>query len=158
VVIFLMTKIADEWRIRMNAREIILSVLTKKDLFYLKGRYTKMNKIARKNGIAVDEKEDFIYTVMSLSGFCASSIGMISTIAFVFLVCSLFENDGLKAFYIYWVIFIFVMTICLYQAKKNLSFSFNLCLKMILMKYKFIYHRVKIPGTLPEIWIIYIYR
>ncbi|MGK9175593.1 hypothetical protein KXR87_20640 [Yokenella regensburgei] len=117
-----------------------------------------MNKIARKNGIAVDEKQDFIYTIMSLSGFCASSIGMISTIAFVFLVFSVFENDGLKAFYIYGVIFLFVTTMCLYQAKKNLSFSFSLCFKMILMKYKFIYHSVKTPKELPEIWIVYISR
>ncbi len=142
----------------MNAREIILSVLTRKDLFYLKGRYTKMNKTARKNGIAVDEKEDFIYTVMALSNFCSSSSGLIIAISMMFMGGAFFGEEVLKALTISGITCIFLISIFLYVSKKKFSFTYKLCLKMVFMRYKFIFYRVQVPDSLPQIWILYMLR
>jgi hypothetical protein len=117
-----------------------------------------MNKIARKNDIGLNEKEDLLYTIMALSNFSSSGSVLLIVICMFFLGGSFFKEEILKDLIVSGITCAFSVAIWLYVSKKQFSFPYILCLKMALIKYKSIFHGIPIPNSLPQVWVLYTLR
>ncbi|MDF8406188.1 hypothetical protein OU590_10945, partial [Escherichia coli] len=72
----------------MKAKYVILSVLNKQELFYLKSRYKEMKKLANKHEVSLVE-QNFIDAIISMVGYCSLGFGLVgndSNLLIVFYV------------------------------------------------------------------------
>lgn len=82
----------------MKAKYVILSVLNKQELFYLKSRYKEMKKLANKHEVSLVE-QNFIDAIISMVGYCSLGFGLVSIVNGILLVFSFFQDNMLKSFF-----------------------------------------------------------
>ena len=75
----------------MKAKYVILSVLNKQELFYLKSRYKEMKKLANKHEVSLVE-QNFIDSIISMVGYCSLVFGLVSIVNGILLVFSFFQD------------------------------------------------------------------
>lgn len=82
----------------MKAKYVILSVLNKQELFYLKSRYKEMKKLANKHEVSLVE-QNFIDAIISMVGYCSLGFGLVSIVNGILLVFSFFRIICWKVFF-----------------------------------------------------------
>ena len=138
----------------MDANQVILSVLTKKDLFYLKNRYLQMRKIARAATRHQNERERLPFVILSLAEFCSSGNLMFSSLGFIFFISAFFQDEVLKGLICTAITFMIVILCCLYSDFRQTRFPAMLIFKMSLIRAKCLRYKIPVPKRLPDDWEI----
>ena len=139
----------------MDANQVILSVLTKRDVFYLKNRYLQMRKNARAATGRRNEREHLPFVILSLADFCSSGIVMFSSLGFIFFISAFFQDEVLKGL-ICTTITLMMCILCFLYAEVRLTrFPCMLIFKMLLIRMKCLKYKIPVPKRLPDDWEIY---
>ncbi|MDU6683902.1 MAG: hypothetical protein E6470_09840 [Enterobacteriaceae bacterium] len=139
----------------MDANQVILSVLTKHDLFYLKNRYLQMRKNARAAAERRNEREHLPFVILSLADFCSSGIVMFSLIGFIFIIYAFFQDEVLKGLICSGITFIMIILCFLYVGVRHTRFPCILALKILIIRAKCLRYKIPVPQRLPDDWEIY---
>lgn len=136
----------------MKAKYVILSVLNKQELFYLKSRYKEMKKLANKHEVSLVE-QNFIDAIISMVGYCSLGFGLVSIVNGILLVFSFFQDNMLKSFFLSSIVSIAMFAILITHRKLDTKFSYQLCLKMFYLKIKLFCYCIPAPVVVPDIFI-----
>ncbi|MCL9673307.1 hypothetical protein [Citrobacter sp. MNAZ 1397] len=139
----------------MDANQVILSVLTKHDLFYLKNRYLQMRKNARAATGCRNEREHLPFVILSLADFC-SSIKLLFLVAIISITANaVFHDEVLKSLIIAGITLILSILAFLYAEVRLTRFPAMLIFKMLLIRIKCLNYKIPVPQRLPDDWEIY---
>lgn len=133
-MICLVVSISDIWIMRMDARKVILSVLTKRDLIYLKRRFYEIKKNAVDSKTSLIEQDSFTVFILSMARFCSTGIDMFCLIFFAFFIYAFFQDDTLKMLIVTSITCIIMFVFFLYALHKQTGFSYLLCSKFLLIR------------------------
>jgi hypothetical protein len=110
----------------MDANQVILSVLTKKDLFYLKNRYLQMRKNARAATRHQNERERLPFVILSLAEFCSSGNFLFLVVFVSAIANAVFRDEIIKGLII--TGFIIIITFLDFYTSTPGKPDFRLCL------------------------------
>ena len=138
----------------MDANQVILSVLTKNDIFYLKNRYLQMRKNARAATGHQNERERLPFVILSLAEFCSVGNVMFLSLGFIFFISVFFQDEVLKGLICTAITFMIAILGCLYSEFRRTRFPAMLILKMFLIRAKCFRYKIPVPQSLPDDWEI----
>ncbi|MDV2861410.1 hypothetical protein PUATCC27989T_04832 [Phytobacter ursingii] len=138
----------------MDANQVILSVLTKKDLFYLKNRYLQMRKNARAATRHQNERERLPFVILSLAEFCSSGNFLFLVVFVSAIANAVFRDEIIKGLIITGFIIIITFFGFLYVDARQTRFPSMLILKMFLIRVKCLRYKIPVPQSLPDDWEI----
>ena len=139
----------------MDANQLILSVLTKRDLFYLKNRYLQMRENTRAVTGRRNEREHLPFVILSLANYCSSGIVMFSSIGVIFIIYAFFQDEVLKGLIGSGITFIMIILSFLYVSVRHTRFSCILILKILIIRGECLRYKIPVPQRLPDDWEIY---
>lgn len=138
----------------MDANQVILSVLTKHDLFYLKNRYLQMRKNARAATGCRNEREHLPFVILSLAEFCSSGNFLFLVVFVSAIANAVFRDEIIKGLIITGFIIIITFFGFLYVDARQTRFPSMLILKMFLIRVKCLRYKIPVPQSLPDDWEI----
>lgn len=139
----------------MDANQLILSVLTKMDLFYLKKRYLQMRENTRAVTGCRSEREHLPFVILSLAEYC-SSIKLLFLVAIISITANaVFHDEVLKSLIIAGITLILSILVFLYAEVRLTRFPSMLVFKMLLIRVKCLKYNIPVPKRLPDDWEIY---
>ena len=139
----------------MDANQLILSVLTKRDLFYLKKRYLQMRENTRAVTGRRNEREHLPFVILSLAEYC-SSIKLLFLVAIISITANaVFHDEVLKSLIIAGITLILSILAFLYAEVRLTRFPSMLIFKMLLIRMKCLKYKIPVPKRLPDDWEIY---
>ena len=138
----------------MDANQVILSVLTKNDILYLKNRYLQMRKNARAATGHQNERERLPFVILSLAEFCSAGNFLFLVVFVSAIANAVFRDEIIKGLIIAGFIIIITFFGFLYVDFRQTRFPSILILKMFLIRAKCLRYKIPVPQSLPDDWNI----